>query len=168
VLDGYFAHARGSSPSVVVLRVYGGLDPEYEIVIDLSRSTHTLFRYTAKKTIWGKAFDDYMGTHKDAAGYIPNAIKVPVLKEELEIAAATLQNLLGRAKAISSGCEKGPFIDSKGGEVVILDAPFLELITNSGQIRARVTDTGGTDIVSENPVLLQWAMDMRNAATAKP
>ena len=58
MLDAYFAHARGSSPSAVVLRVYGGLGPEYEIVIDPNISTHRILRYTARKPIWGKAFDD--------------------------------------------------------------------------------------------------------------
>ena len=68
MLDAYFAHARGSSPSAVVLRVYGGLDPEYEIVIDPNISSHSILRYTAKEPIWGKAFDDYMRNHQTAAG----------------------------------------------------------------------------------------------------
>jgi hypothetical protein len=164
VLDGYFAHARGRNSSAVILRVYGGLAPEYEMVIDPSLSTHTIFRHGARKVIWGKAFDDYMGTHKDAAGYIPVAIKVPVSKKAFDVPETKLQELVARAKEIDSRCENGPFTNSEGKEVVVLDAPYLEVITNSGKIRARVTDTSDfKEIVSQNPSLVQWALDVENA-----
>src|ERR1700757_3581151 len=70
VLDAYFANARGSSPSALVLRVYGGLLPEYEIVIDAGTSVHTGFRYTPKKSIWGGAYDGFFtGRHRTLAEY---------------------------------------------------------------------------------------------------
>lgn len=163
MLDAYFAHARGSSPSAVVLRVYGGLGPEYEIVIDPNISTHRILRYTARKPIWGKAFDDYMRNHRTAAGYVPQAIKVPVSKHEFEIPRTKLQELVAGAKTIDPNCENRPFNDSKGNQVVVLDAPYLELIVNSGRSRARVTDTEGMDVISQNPALLRWALDVENA-----
>jgi hypothetical protein len=53
LLDGYFARARGNSPSAVILRVYGGLEPEYEIVLNPDISSHTISWYAPKKILWG-------------------------------------------------------------------------------------------------------------------
>lgn len=45
VLDAYFKEARGSEGPGVVLRVYGGRLPEYEIVVNTQISRHSIFRY---------------------------------------------------------------------------------------------------------------------------
>jgi hypothetical protein len=51
VLDAYFAHACGNSPSAIVLRVYGART-EYEILLDPENSPDKLVRYVATEPIW--------------------------------------------------------------------------------------------------------------------
>jgi hypothetical protein len=170
VLDAYFANARGSSSSAVVLRVYGGLSREYEIVSDPHVSTHTIFRYTPGKSIWGDASDGlYTGKHSPLADYEARATKVPVTKNSADVPEAMLLDLMVRAKAIDTSiCERLPLKDSKAQEHLIEDAPWLEIIVDGGRSRTAVTDTSGFEyIISQNPVLLQWALDLQKVSKVR-
>jgi len=166
VLDSYFAHARGSSSSAVVLRVYGGLLPEYEIVIDPSVSTHVVFRYTPKKAIWSNVYDGaFIGKHRTLADYSARAIMVPVVTPQFEIPESQLRDLVTMSKSVDTiACEHLPLHDSKGHDYLIEDAPWFEIIMDGGHTNAKVTDTSDSkEIVSQNPSLLQWAISLQNA-----
>lgn len=167
VLDAYFAHARGNEPSEVVLRVYGGLAPEREFVIDPSRSTHQLFVYAPRKSIWGDAYDGlYSGTHRGVAAYTARATRVPFTVKQFEVSEPQLSQLLVEGRSIDpSICEHLPLRDSKGNQQLIEDAPWFELIRDGGQTVTRVTDTSDfKDIVSQNPALVKWALEIQSVA----
>jgi hypothetical protein len=71
VLDAYFAHARRNGRSAVVLRVYGWLIPEYELVLDPSVSSHSIFWFRPRKSIWGSAYDGFFaGKHREMQDYV--------------------------------------------------------------------------------------------------
>jgi len=164
VLDAYFAHAHGDVTSNVVLRNYGGLIPEYELVLYPNVSTHSIFWYRPKKAIWDGAYDGFSaGKRRSIQDYISRALKVPFTKEEIGISEAQFSDFITRAATVdTSTCEHLPLKDSRGNEHVIEDAPWLELIVNGGRTRAHVTDTSDFSyIVSQNPELLRWASDIQ-------
>jgi hypothetical protein len=52
---------------------------------------------------------------------------------------------------------------------MIADAPLLEIITNGGRTRAKITDTSDfKEILSQNPALLAWATDVQKLFRASP
>jgi hypothetical protein len=114
-------------------------------------------------------FDPLMRSHRSTAEYLAQAIKVPVMKREFEISPEKLQELITRGKHLDTRiCEKGEFRSAKREHFVVLDAPWLEIIADAGKIRTRVTDTEGmNDVISENPELLKWALNVRHTTTAK-
>jgi hypothetical protein len=163
VLDAHFAHACGDSKSAVVLRVYGGLIPEYELVLDPSDSSHSIFWYRPQKSIWGGAYDGFFaGKHRAMQDYISRALKIPFTKQEIEISEAQFPDLVARVATIDTSiCEHFPLRDSKGNEQFIEDLDSFELIVDGGRTGAQVSDTGDfTYIVSQNPALLQWDTDI--------
>jgi hypothetical protein len=161
VLDAYFIHVRGNIDSAIVLRIFGGLFPEYEIVFDPAVSKSALTRYSPSRIIWGKTYN-LGGSHRSLAEYQRLAIEIPVVKQAFELPQEKLDELIRRAARVDTSiCESAPFKDRKGHDTLILDAPWFELITNGGKTRARVTDTTGSDISSQNATLLQWALDVQ-------
>jgi len=164
VLDAFFDSARETSETAIILRVWGGLSPEYEIVLDPEIAPMSLTVLTASKPIWGNAYS-LAKPRLSADESIAAARKIGVSKRDLPVAEEQLRELWRRALAVDpSVSEHGPFRDSKGREVLILDAPYFEIIMHAGRTRAHVTDTSGSDIVSGNPMLLHWALDMERAA----
>jgi len=162
VLDDFFQQAHGPLKGAVVLRVYGGLLPEYEIVLDPETNPKNLTEYEPKQSIWGNVFD-LTASRQTTEHYVAAARKMRVIKKEFAVPEERIRDLWRRAQAIdTSTVEPGSFKDSKGHEMVIMDAPYFELILNDGAVRTRVTDTSGSDIVSSNPVLLQWSLDVES------
>jgi len=49
VLDAYFARVRGHSSSAIILPVYGGMLPEYEIVLDSDSPAGTIIRCDGRR-----------------------------------------------------------------------------------------------------------------------
>ncbi len=167
VLDAYFERARGVSEKAIILRVWGGLSPEYEIVLDPETAPKSIAVWTAVKPIWGNAYD-LSGPKSTTEEFVSVATKIAVSKRKVPLPEEQLRELWRQALAVDlSLSEHGTFRDSKGREVVILDAPILEMITNGGRTRVQVTDTSGTDVISANPSLLHWAMDLELAAAGK-
>ena len=162
VLDAYFAHARGNTPSAVVLRVYGGFLPEYEIVIDPENSPGTLVRYAAAKSILGNVYS--LGKpHLTVDQYVTEAVEVPSSKTEFNVPDERIKDLLSKAGAIDTSiCEHQPIKDLKGHDVLVLDAPSFEILEKQGRVRARVTDTDAK-VVSQNPALKDWGLDLQEA-----
>lgn len=163
VLDAYFSHARGGASSAIVLRVYGGLLPEYEIVIDAKQSTHAIFRYAPARAIQWNVYS-LAQPHLPMGQYKAEALKIPFTRAEFEVGESKLQDLLADANAIdTSVCEHFPLKDSKGHSHLVKDATLFEIIADSGSKRTRVTDTSGFDLISQNPALLKWGTAMRDA-----
>jgi hypothetical protein len=160
VLDAYFQQARGSEGLGVVLRVYGGTRPEYEIVVDPQISRHSIFRYTPERSIWGNVYSlatPHLSLNQDKR----EALKIPFSKTEVEVPEGELQELVARAKRIDTLiCEHLPLKDSEGHEFLPQDGLSFEIITIEGESRASVTDTDGSRIISQNPAVLQWALDL--------
>ena len=161
VLDAFFEHARGTAETAVVLRIWGGLGPEYEIVLDPETAPRSLTIWTAAKPIWGNAFS-LSSPRPTTDESIALAQKIHISKKEVPAPEEQVRELWRRAFTVeTSASEHGPFRDSKGREVVILDAPYLEMISDGGRKRVRVEDTGDfKDVTSHNPVLLHWALDL--------
>lgn len=163
ILDAYFVHARGDRSSLVVARIYGGLTSEYEIVIDTELSRHNIFRYVPARAIHWNVYS-LATPHLSVDQYKAEALKIPFTKTEFEIPEGQLQYLLSRAKKIDTSiCEHLPLKDSKGRSNIVADGTGFEIITDSGNKRARVTDTNGSDLVNQNPGLLNWGVAMRDA-----
>src|SRR5437764_7489632 len=101
ILDAYFGNARGNRGSLVVARIYGGLSPEYEIVIDTELSSHKVFRYVPARAIHQNVYS-LSRPHLSMIEYKAEALKIPFTVTEFEIAEGQLQDLLSRAKDIDS------------------------------------------------------------------
>jgi hypothetical protein len=169
-LDAYFEHARGESPSAVVLRVYGGLSPEYELVLDPEVAKDSLFWYEPEKSIWGNAYDGLITRRRSHDEYVSRALKIPFARKQVKISEAQFLSLISRAADIDTTiCERLPHKGSKGETYMIADAPLLEIITNGGRTRAKITDTSDfKEILSQNPALLAWATDVQKLFRASP
>jgi hypothetical protein len=160
ILDAYFEHLRGVSATAVILRVSGGLSLEYEIVLDPEVSPKSITRWAATNGIWGNVFD-LARPKRSTQEYISDSYTIPASHKESSVPEERVRNLWRRSLVIDvSTSERGPFKDSKGHTVVMLDAPYYEMITNGGKTRVRVTDTSNTKIMSSNPELLHWAREL--------
>ena len=161
VLDTYFSHARGYSPSAIVLRMYGGLLAEDEIVLNPEVSNHSIFVYTAGRSIWGNVYS-LSRPHRTIDEYGKDAIAIPFSKREVELKEAQFLDLFARANRIDTPiCEDL----SRGRHPVIAhDAFEFEIIKNTGNARSRVMDTRGSKRLSQNPALLRWALDVQEAS----
>ena len=116
VLDAYFKEARGSEGPGVVLRVYGGRLPEYEIVVNTQISRHSIFRYTPERSISGNVYS-LAKPHLSLNQYKMEALKIPFSKTEVEVPEGELQELIARASRIDTSiCEHLPLKDSEGHE----------------------------------------------------
>ncbi len=167
MLDAYFVHARGSSKSAIVLRIYAGLYPEYEIVLDPQVSMRKVFRYSPVRSIYGKAYDgwDIDNPRRSLTNYISRAKKIPFKKQEFEIPESTFNDLVDRQKGlVRTTCGNELLRNSKGDQVVTLDVSTYELIIDSGRGRSAVLNTNGDDVISPNPDLLKWATDVLKLA----
>lgn len=167
VLDAFFEHVRGVSETAIILRVWGGLSPEYEIVLDPEITPKSLDIWTAAKPIWGNAYG-LSGARPATDESIALARKIGASKTKVAVPEEQLRELWRRALVVDTSLsEDRPFRDSQGRQVVLLDVPYLEMIIHGGRTRVRVTDTSGSDVVSENPLLLRWAIDLEQAAGGK-
>ncbi len=154
VLDAYFTHARGTSPSMIVLRVYG-VQLEYEMLLDPEKLPDELVRYAATKSIWGNVYS-IEKPHLKVEQYVTQAEEVPFSKDELKISDELMQGLLARASTIDTSiCEHQPMKGTRGGTFMVKDAQWFEIIKEQGRVRARVTDAGAK-VVSQNPGLKRW------------
>ena len=168
VLDAYFENARGNSPSAIVLRIYGGLYPEYEVVLDPQISDHKIFRYGPVRSIYGKAYDGWNtgNPRRTLSEYVARAKKIPIRKQEFEIPELEFSSLVERQKHFGlTTCGNEPLLNSEGKDIVVIDVSTYELITDSGRKRSAVPNTLGGNIVSPNPDLLNWATEIRKLAT---
>ena len=167
VLDAYFTHARGNSPSALVLRVYGGLLPEYELLLDPENSPGIVVRYAPTRSIWVNVYS--LGRpHLTIEQYVTQAEEVPFSRDEFKISDELMQSLLAKAKTIDTSiCEHQPMKGIHGETFMVKDAPWFEIIEEQARIRARVTDAG-PKVVSQNSALQKWGHDVLQATSQPP
>jgi hypothetical protein len=164
VLDAYFKEARGSEGPGVVLRVYGGRLPEYEIVVNTQISRHSIFRYYPRAIDLGERLQPRETTSKSESvqnGGAQNSF--------LENGSRSAERRIARTYCASEqdryfNLRASPAQGFRGSRISATDGLSFEIITIGGESRARVTDTDGSRIISQNPALLQWALDLQKAS----
>jgi hypothetical protein len=161
VLDAYFSHAYSTTPSAVVLRIYGGLAPEYEIVLDPINSPNAVARYTPANSIWGNVYG-LNRRHLHLDEYIEQAERVPVVRVEFPVTHGTISMLLAMAKSCDMAIsDRMPLEDHSGRAILVHDAPWYEVLQNQRTIRARVTSS---HVVStRNPRLVEFGQKLEVA-----
>lgn len=161
VLDAYFAHAYSMSSSATIVRIYGGLAPEYEIVLDPIRYPNAVVRYTPAKSIWGNIYS-LAKPHLSLNQYVEQAQQVPVNKVEYPLPEERMKALLETAGGIDMNvCEQMPMKDHSGHAVIVLDAPWYEVLQKQRTIRVRVTSS--REVVTRNPRLMDLGQMLERA-----
>jgi hypothetical protein len=159
LLDSYFAHVRGTSSTAIVLRVYGGRQAEYEIVIDPQISPNRLFRYSASEPIAQTVYS-LAGVHRTMQEYTAAAVMIPAAKTEADLSESQFRDIVARAKSIDASiCEKLPLTNHRGHAILVFDVPWFEFIRANGQTRSRTTDADRV-VVNQNPSLLHWGRNL--------
>jgi hypothetical protein len=121
-----------------------------------------------EQSIWGSVYS-LSKPHLTLDQYIAEALKIPFSKTEFELPEAKVEELIAGARRIDTSiCENLALKDSKGHQYLVHDAASFEMVVDGGRSRAMVTDTSDSrKIVSQNPLLLQWAVDLQKASKAR-
>jgi len=139
----------------------GRFNSTYDQILDAYFTT--LFRYSPAKSIWDK-YNDWLSANprRTLNAYVSRAKKISFRKQESDVSESDFNDLIARTKALNlTTCGLEPTVKTDGSQVLVLDAPIFEVILEAGKIRAGVLNTSGDDVVSPNPDLLKWSLDVR-------
>jgi len=162
-LDERFNSALGGMEEIVALRILSSRGPESEIVLYRNGTSASILYLRLAESMRVK-----MGTFEknpDPAQCMERVAKVamnggtsPVPQQDADALAREFQ----RIELSIDRCVRSR--DGKCG--VLKDPTIYEVILKGGKDRRRVTDTSGTEFVSENAALLSWGRKLEAAVAA--
>jgi hypothetical protein len=164
VLDAYFYNVAALPASSIAVGTYPSFEPESEIVIQSGPAGYAVAQVTATKQVWGNA-NDLTKVHSTTQQYISKALTIKAKKYNVPLFAQQVDDLIRQLRQIdiSSSAPRGTLKNSKGQAVLMTDGTGYELILEGGRVRTWVTDTSHSDVISENPRLLEWILSLQAA-----
>jgi hypothetical protein len=162
-LDERFNSALGGMGEIVVLRILNSHRPESEIVLYRNGNSAAILHLRLGESMWAKmgSFDkppDPAECLARVARVTMDGGTVPVPQQ----AADALFSAFQRIDLMTDHC-----VRTRDGKCSVLNDPtFYEVILKGGKDRHRVTDTSGTEFISENTALLGWGHSLEAAVAA--
>lgn len=164
-LDARFNGASAGLNDVIILRILPAHRPESEIVLYQSGNSTAIIHLQLRDSVWAR-MSSFEKPPKDSE-CLPGIANTPMQGGTVPVPdkdADSLRHAFQQINLAGDHC-----IRNRSGKCgTIQDAGFYEVILQGGKERHRITDTAGTEFMSENTALLDWSRKVEAAvATAE-
>ncbi len=162
-LDERFNSALGGMGELIVLRILNSHSPEREIVLYRNGANASILHLRLGESMRAK-----MGSFEktpDPQQCLDRVAKVTMDGGTVQVPQQDADALFSEFQHIDLTVDR--CVRSRDGKCGVLnDATVYEAILKGGKDRRKVTDTAGTEFISENTALLSWGHKLEAAVAA--